>query len=259
LTSFFNGASAANERVLCFDHFDSSAIRKGDWKLVRGNNRYKNRTWELYNLADDRCETNNLIDSHSGKAKELESEWLVWAKRVKVSPYYSHVAANPAQKIKKLKKDDQGFYILKHGDQVAREHAPPFVKKSIEIKLSVTRGKEKGGVLISHGGSRSGYSLYLEDGKPVFSCRLAGALHTFRAPKALPEGRASLSATLLSDGRVSLKMENEILAEGKLPGLFSSHPQDPLEIGNDTQSTVANYSTSPRFKGKVNEAKLKFK
>ena len=95
---------------------------------------------------------------------------------------------------------------------------PNLLKKSIEIKLSVTRGREKGGVLISHGGSRSGYSLYLEDGKPVFSCRLGGTLHTFRATKALPEGRASLSATLLPDGKVSLIMENEVVAEGKLPG-----------------------------------------
>ena len=178
--------------MLCFDHFDSSAIRKGDWKLVRGNNRYKNRTWELYNLAEDRCETNNLIESHAEKAKELEAEWLAWAKRVKVNPYYSHAQTNTPKVRKKLKKDAQGFYLLKHGDQVAREHAPQFAKKSIEIKLSVTRGKEKDGVLISHGGSRSGYSLYLEDGKPVFSCRLAGALHTFRSTKALPEGRASL-------------------------------------------------------------------
>jgi hypothetical protein len=68
-----------------------------------------------------------------------------------------------------------------------------------------------------------------------------------------------LSAVLLPDGRVSLKMENEVVAEGKLPGLFKTHPQDPLEIGNDSQSTVASYSSSTRFKGKVNEAKLKLK
>ena len=245
--------------MLCFDHFESSAIRKGDWKLVRGNNRYKNRTWELYNLAEDRCETNNLIESHAEKAEELEAEWLAWAKRVKVNPYYSHAQANPAKVRKKLKKDAQGFYLLKHGDQVAREYAPQFANKSIEIKLSVTRGKEKGGVLISHGGSRCGYSLYLEDGKPVFSCRLGGGLHTFRAARVLPEGRASLYAALLPDGKVSLRMENEVLVAGKLPGLFGAHPQDPLEVGNDSLSTVASYSSSPRFKGKVNEAKLKLK
>jgi arylsulfatase len=259
LVPFFKGAGKASERVLCFDHFDSSAIRKGDWKLVRGNNRYKNRTWELYNLAEDRCETNNLIESHANKAKELEAEWLVWAKRVKVNPYYSHIQTNPAKVRKKLKKDAQGFFLLRHGDQVAREHAPNFAQKSIEIKLSVTRGREKVGVLISHGGSRSGYSLYLEDGKPVFSCRLGGALHTIRSTQALPEDRTSLTVQVEKGGRVTLSAQDKVLAEGKLPALFKSLPQDPLEVGNDSQSTVTTYSSSPRFKGKVHEAKLKLK
>jgi hypothetical protein len=113
--------------------------------------------------------------------------------------------------------------------------------------------------LISHGGSRSGYSLYLEDGKPVFSCRLGGALHTIRSTQALPEDRTSLTVQVEKDGRVTLSAQDEVLAEGKLPALFNNLPQDPLEVGNDSQSTVANYSSSPRFKGKVNEAKLKLK
>jgi len=259
LTPFFKGADKASERVLCFDHFDSSAIRKGDWKLVRGNNRYKKRTWELYNLAEDRCETNNLIESRADKAKELEAEWLAWAKRVKVSPYYSHVQANPAKVRSNLKKDEKGFYLLSQGDQVDREYAPNFARKSIEIHVSVTRGKEEGGVLISHGGSRSGYSLYLEDGKPVFSCRLGGTLHTFRSTQALPRDRTSLSVLVDRDGQVSLRANKEVLAEGKLPSLFKSLPQDPLEVGNDSLSTVVSYSFSPRFKGKVHEAKLKLK
>ena len=259
LVPFFNGAKDVGDRVLCFDHFESSAIRKGDWKLVRGNNRYKNRTWELYNLATDRCETNNLIDSHAAKAEELEAEWLQWAKRVKVSPYYSHVKENPSKVRKKLKNDAQGFYILKHGDQVAREYAPKFAQKSIEIKLSITRGKEKSGVLISHGGNRCGYSLYLVDGRPFFSCRLEGVLHTIRATKILPKERAFLSAELLSDGKVFLKIDGKMEGAGKLPVLFNSHPQDPLEIGNDSQSTVVAYDTSPRFKGRLHEVKLKLK
>ena len=259
MVPFFNGEGNTDDRVLCFDHFESSAIRKGDWKLVRGNNRYKNRTWELYNLAEDRCETNNLIDSHAAKAEELEAEWLQWAKRVKVSPYYSHVEENPAKVRKKLKKDAQGFYILKHGDQVAREYAPKFAQKSIEIKLSITRGKEKSGVLISHGGNHCGYSLYLVDGRPVFSCRLEGALHTIRATKILTKERASLSAELLHDGRVFLKIDGKVEGRGKLPGLFNSHPQDPLEVGNDSQSTVVAYDSSSRFKGRLHEVKLKLK
>ncbi|MCM8541627.1 MAG: arylsulfatase [Lentisphaeraceae bacterium] len=88
--SMFDGAEKMADRTLCFDHFESSAIRHGDWKLVRGNKRYKNRTWELYNIGQDRCETNNLIQSNPEKAKELEKIWTDWALRVKVNPYYNH-------------------------------------------------------------------------------------------------------------------------------------------------------------------------
>lgn len=88
--SIFDGAEKMSDRTLCFDHFESSAIRHGDWKLVRGNKRYNNRKWELYNISKDRCESNNLFDSNPEKARELEKLWTEWALRVKVNPYYQH-------------------------------------------------------------------------------------------------------------------------------------------------------------------------
>ena len=75
-------SGSLSPRTLFFDHFESSAVRTAEWKLVRGNKRYKNKTWELYNIAKDRCETNNLIESHPEKAKELEQQWQTWAKKV---------------------------------------------------------------------------------------------------------------------------------------------------------------------------------
>ncbi|MGB0258348.1 MAG: arylsulfatase, partial [Coraliomargarita sp.] len=74
---------------LFFEHVDSKAIRQGDWKLVSGNKRYKSQQWELYNLADDRCETKDLIQTNPEKAQELEALWKEWALRVKVYPYYT--------------------------------------------------------------------------------------------------------------------------------------------------------------------------
>jgi len=45
-----------------------SAIRRGDWKLVYG---MRDQNHELYNLADDLGETDNLKDRHPAKAAEL--------------------------------------------------------------------------------------------------------------------------------------------------------------------------------------------
>ena len=104
LQSIFDGGAALPERVLCFDHFGSSAIRRGDWKLVRSNSRYNNGAWELYNIARDRCETNDLMKSFPDKAKKLQKEWTDWAVRVKVDPYFKQAARQPAKKGKAPKK-----------------------------------------------------------------------------------------------------------------------------------------------------------
>ena len=48
-----------------------TAIRVGDWKLVRNPGRGSDGEWELYNLAEDLGETNNLWLKHPDIVEEL--------------------------------------------------------------------------------------------------------------------------------------------------------------------------------------------
>ncbi len=52
-------------------HEGNRAIRVGDWKLVAA----KDEEWELYNLATDRSELDNLADQHPEKVRELSQAW----------------------------------------------------------------------------------------------------------------------------------------------------------------------------------------
>jgi arylsulfatase A-like enzyme len=52
-------------------HEGNRAIRIGNWKLVAA----KNEPWELYDLAADRAETNNLAAKHPEKVRELAERW----------------------------------------------------------------------------------------------------------------------------------------------------------------------------------------
>ena len=70
LLSSFEKDNAA-KRSLWWSHEGNDAFRYGDWKLVLS----KGHDWELYNLARDRNETNNLANSHPEKVKELEKLW----------------------------------------------------------------------------------------------------------------------------------------------------------------------------------------
>ena len=69
-------------------HEGSRAIRVGDWKLVAAAPSLRGRgagrgaqtedqpgDWELFNLSEDRAETNNLAAKMPEKVKELAALW----------------------------------------------------------------------------------------------------------------------------------------------------------------------------------------
>lgn len=65
------GESSLAPRPLWWLHEGNRAIRVGDWKLVAA----KGDPWELYDLSQDRTETNDLAAKHPAKVRELEELW----------------------------------------------------------------------------------------------------------------------------------------------------------------------------------------
>lgn len=80
------------QRVLTFEHSGHPAIRVGDWKLVSGDRAMDNKgfvedaVFELYNIAVDRSETNNLADQYPEKVKELKKIMIDEFRRTHVLP-----------------------------------------------------------------------------------------------------------------------------------------------------------------------------
>lgn len=92
VNSFNPGDSKTRDlqtRVLFYEHQATRAVRSGDWKLVADkvvNEEPYILDWELYNLVEDRSETNNLADQYPEKVHELDSLWNAWAERCNVYP-----------------------------------------------------------------------------------------------------------------------------------------------------------------------------
>jgi arylsulfatase len=64
-------AQAAVHEDLWWCHEGHRAVRVGQWKLVAA----RNTPWELYDLATDRCETNNVAADQPARVAELEAAW----------------------------------------------------------------------------------------------------------------------------------------------------------------------------------------
>lgn len=85
----FNG-QALPDRSIYFEHQKARGLIRGDWKLVWGKRMPWEIDWELYNLANDRCETKDLAEKYPDRVKEMAAEWLAYAKRVKLFPFYKN-------------------------------------------------------------------------------------------------------------------------------------------------------------------------
>lgn len=73
-----------NREAIYWEHEGNKAIRVGDYKLVAKG---RNGKWELYNIAKDRSELNDLASKQPDRAKKLADMWMAYAKRTNVIPY----------------------------------------------------------------------------------------------------------------------------------------------------------------------------
>ena len=79
----FDGAEFTRQAPICWEHEGNRAVRMCDWKLVsEGNTR-----WELYNMAQDRTELNDLSESESGRVAEMTAVYEEWAARIGALPW----------------------------------------------------------------------------------------------------------------------------------------------------------------------------
>ena len=72
-----------NRDAIFWEHEGNRAVRVGDWKLVAKHG----QPWELYDLANDRVEANDLAAKEPERVRELAAKYNDYAKRALVEPW----------------------------------------------------------------------------------------------------------------------------------------------------------------------------
>jgi len=100
--------TGAPHEALYWRFGDQTAIRKGDWKLVRGPG--PSAQPELFNLKDDTSESKNLAMANPEKLAELTANWNDWNKEQAPLNAPKEKPAKKKQKAKK-KADPPGVAV----------------------------------------------------------------------------------------------------------------------------------------------------
>lgn len=232
LVPSFNNEPLKRSSPLFFEHEGSRAIIEGNWKLVS----LTADLWELYNLKTDPVEMKNLAEKMPLKVKALANRWYDWAQKCHVDLY--------------------GYELVMETPKIA--HKPLEIQLKVTLPDRVKGDGEKNspsGVLISHGGNRNGYAVWLDNGKVVFGVRISGKLFTISSD--FPEKPTfRVNAKLEKEGQMKLLIDGRERASGKASGLIPEQPVDELCLGRDTQSAVGDYRPPFRFSGRVEDFKI---
>ncbi|HNQ90256.1 MAG TPA: sulfatase-like hydrolase/transferase [Verrucomicrobiota bacterium] len=248
------------------------ALRKGDWKLVKGagsagltgGNRSADAKAstdgaELYNLAQDLGEKTDLADKAPDKLKELTAAWNVWNSEL-VDPAWRPAAAprrtTGGRGENALASNASRNGPWQAGDTLNRADAPQVANRPFIVTAQVAPAAPNG-VILAQGGTANGYALYLKNGRLTFAVRIARQLTTVTATNPLEPGRSTVEARLAADGRISLSVSGRQVAEGRAPGLIPSQPARGLSVGSDG-GPVGDYPAPNRFAGTLQDVTLRF-
>lgn len=75
LAPAFSTDASIDRPYLYWHHTNHRAIRVGDWKLVSAGSATSEGPWELYRIAADRIESENLASKHPDKVEQLSALW----------------------------------------------------------------------------------------------------------------------------------------------------------------------------------------
>lgn len=264
-----NGPTKKEVQYYCM--LGTRGIWKDGWKAaavhapISGKGNFDKDVWELYHVAEDRSETNNLAEEHPEKLQELIDEWFKQAEINKVLPLDDRGAAElltverPSQEAKKDR------YVYYPNTAPVPEGVAVNIRGrnyKILANVEITDANAEG-VIFAHGSRFGGHSLFIKDKKLYYVYNFLGIKpeQVFISNTTLKPGKYTLGMEFVREkageygeslGNTKLYINETVVAEGSMrtqPAKFTLSG-DGLCVGYDSGDNVSNLYKSPgEFEG----------
>ncbi len=222
--------------------------------------------WELYHVAEDFAQNDDLAARHPGKVVEMIAQWYVEAGRYDVLPLDGRLQQRFAEDRPVLAEDRKRYDFYPGTQPVPAAAAPKILNRPHSITALVEipeSGAE--GVLVSQGGVGGGYSFFLARGRLCYAYNYVGEREFFVTSDAeVTSGWHALSVEFRPTGPADVRRGRgargtiELLVDGKHAGRGELEVTIPLQLGgalvvgaNSDSPITSRYAPPFPFTGKL--------
>ncbi|WP_445638058.1 Sulfatase-like hydrolase/transferase [Nostoc sp. DSM 114161] len=279
--SFDNPDAPSTRETQYFEMLGNRAIYDRGWvaaarhgrlpweRTVKGD--FDTDKWELYNIAEDFSEANNLAEENPDKLEKLQKLFFKEAREHQVLPLDDRVLDRFDVKIRpSLNAGRTNFTYYPGVFGIPEGSAPNLKNRSFSITANVEipeTGAE--GILLTQGGRFAGWSFFLEDGKPTYIYNYANAVrYIIQSREKLPAGKSTLRFDFDYDGGIGaggtgkLFINQQQVAEGRIEKTiaFRLALDETFDVARDTGTPVVDtYQVPFAFTGNLQQVSLELK
>ena len=216
------------------------------WVTTDKGDGFLDAPWELYNLAEDFSQADDLASEHPEKLEELKSKFLEEAEKYGVFPLDPRFTERFDPTLRESGPPETRWTYYGQDVRLPEPIGPLIFPNGhvITADLVIPEGGAEG-VVTCAGAFSVGWSLYVRDNKPVFryTCFEIADV-TIPGTVALPEGEVTVRTEFTPDGSkegggsLKLFVDGEPAGEGTLKRSLFRHGLEPFEVGRDSITSV---------------------
>jgi arylsulfatase len=230
------------------------------WKIVTrhtSGTAYDDDKWELYNLAEDISETNDLAEREPERLKAMIARWWAEAQTHGVLPLDDRpaFALFRASMRPGLPSSRRRFVYRPPITHVVADACPPAARgwrTVVELEHPAGGGD---GALVSRGNINSGYVLYVQDRRLHFDFNAFHDHTHVAAEAALAPGVHKVELAVLRDqsggADITLAVDGEPVAAGKLPRMLFMLSSTGMDLGRSLAPVCEGYAAPFVYPGKI--------
>jgi arylsulfatase len=257
MVNSFNDPDAPNVRNRqYYEMFGNRGIWVDGWKAVTLHGKrmpwvlgtvspFDTDEWELYHVAEDFSESNNLAEKYPEKLAELIEIFDEEAWKYNVYPLYDDMIKRIGAQQDRLFGDQKEFvYYAPGAVRIAEKASAPVKNRSHNIVTTIDLKGDEEGVIVAVGGMTGGFTMYIKDGRLVYDYNyLDGVHYTLKSPP-LARGMVELKFNFIKTkefgGIGELYVNGEKVDEVEMPDMHISTYSlaETFDVGLDTGTQV---------------------